>query len=209
MAMPMAIGDEDFELGAVLGDPALRARLLGFVAARMAAAEAEDVVQTTLTDALAARRAPATRQEVERWLFAIAKNKIVDHYRRRRREVSHDGDLSDEVSADSAPLGARDLLRWAERELPAGEGADRTLEWMLREADGEKLEHIAAEQEVPAPRVRQRVTRMRQHYRRRWAVELGVAAALAGVVLAIYSLHRARSLTEVAPIAEERVPRLE
>ena len=38
---------------------------------------------------------------------------------------------------------------------------------MLREGEGEKLETIAAEANVPAPRVRQRVSRLRRYYKAR------------------------------------------
>jgi cytoskeletal protein RodZ len=85
------------------------------------------------------------------------------------------------------------MLRWAEGELSDPE-AQSTLEWMLREGDGEKLEHIARDARVPATRVRKRVSRLRKLLRERWAAELtlvGVLLLLGGLgALYWYSLGR-------------------
>jgi hypothetical protein len=99
-------------------------------------------------------------------------------------------DVADE--RDKPAYDELDLLRWAKRELPAGENAEETLQWMLREADGETLETIAEESNVPAPRVRKRVSRLREYFRERWSgqtaalVALGIVAAL----VALYALGR-------------------
>jgi hypothetical protein len=47
-------------------------------------------------------------------------------------------------------------------------GAKQTLEWILREHAGEELAQIAKEMRLPAPVVRQRVSRMRRALRARW-----------------------------------------
>ena len=91
-----------------------------------------------------------------------------------------------------------DLLRWAKKELPAGEENAKTLEWMLREGEGEKLETIAAEANVPAPRVRQRVSRLRRYYKARWAAQAAALAALLLIALAIALALRQRQ-EQVAP----------
>jgi hypothetical protein len=54
---------------------------------------------------------------------------------------------------------------------------------MLREGDGEKLEHIARDARVPAPRVRKRVSRLRKLLRERWAAELTLAGLLLTLLL--------------------------
>lgn len=191
-----------------LGDPELRASLLRFVARRLNESDAEDVVQATLTEALAAREAPSTPEELRRWVFGIAKNKVIDVYRRTKREAPPDSGLGDEAAiAESAPLSARELLRWAETELPDNEGADSTLEWMLREGEGEKLEHIAEDAKLPPARVRQRVSRMRRHYRARWAAQLAAVAALAILAIAIWVIWRGRAIPGPEDIAvPERTP---
>jgi DNA-directed RNA polymerase specialized sigma24 family protein len=164
-----------------LADPKLAAGLRRFVRSRAPESDVEDIVQSTLADALASHTAP-DGNELQPWLYGIARNKIADLFRRARREAGREPLPSEEVAAaDSAPASARDLLRWAEKELPSGESAESTLEWMLREGEGEKLESIAAEENVPAPRVRQRVARLRKHFRARWAAQLAAVAVLVAV----------------------------
>jgi len=189
----------------LIADAALRARLVRLVRGKVPPGEVDDVVQATLTEALAAEEAPEDPALLGRWVLGIARHKCVDFYRRRHREVPVEGAGENEIAGEAAPASARDLLRWAEEELPEGEPAERTLEWMLREADGDKLEHIAEEERVPAPRVRQRVTRLRRHFRDRWAAQ--VAALVAAVTLlvagfALFRLYR-RVAPGPAPIAKE------
>jgi RNA polymerase sigma factor (sigma-70 family) len=142
--------------------------------------EADDVVQATYADVLAARVLPEDDEEFRRFVFGVARNKVFDHFRRQRRapealsEAEHEG--------GEQPLSARDILRWAEGELSDPEAQD-TLHWMLREGDGEKLEHIARDARVPAPRVRKRVSRLRKLLRERWAAELTLAGLLLALLL--------------------------
>jgi DNA-directed RNA polymerase specialized sigma24 family protein len=186
----------------LLADPSLRSALLRFVRARVPPPEVEDIVQQTLTDALAASSAPDEAEELRKWVHGIARNKVVDFHRRAGREIVREPSPGEEVVADSAPHSARELLRWAEKELPDGAEAHSTLEWMLREGEGEKLEHIAEEANVPAPRVRQRVSRMRRHLRARWAQAAAAVVVLALVAFALYKLAGPRP----EDIAREEAP---
>ena len=102
---------------------------------------------------------------------------------------------------DGAPHSEEDLLRWAARELPPGKDAEETLEWLLREGAGEKLESIAESARLPAPRVRQRVSRLRKHLRARWAVEIAALTAL-GVLTAL-TVWLYRREPPKAPIARD------
>ena len=169
---------EDSQRSALIADPALRSALARFVRGKVPEHDAEDIVQATLADALAAPQAPSDPSELRRWIHGIARHKVADHFRRVSRERAPDSSGLAEVPADSAALSARDLLRWAENELPEGENAENTLEWMLREGDGEKLEHIADEEALAAPNVRQRVARMRRYFKTRWAEQLAAVAAV-------------------------------
>jgi len=186
-----------------LSDPALAAALSHFVRARVPEPEVQDIVQSTLTAALDAddEAAPVDDEEIVRWVYGICRHKVVDWFRRARREVPHDLEAPDQpaiAAAESAPQSAMDLLRWAHKELPAGEENAKTLEWMLREGAGEKLETIAAEANVPAPRVRQRVSRLRRYYKARWAAQAAALAALLLVALAL-ALALRQKKEEVAP----------
>lgn len=192
----------DTPRSAVLADRALRTALTAFLRRRVPEEDVEDVVQATLTDALSAERAPVDPTEIKRWAFGIARNKAHDLHRGKQREVPRDFG-EDELPAGSGPESARELLRWAERELP--EGGERTLEWMLREGDGEKLEHIAREESVPGPRVRQRITRLRRHFRERRALQ--AAALLGAILLAFGGFELGKRLHSPEPHIAEEPPR--
>lgn len=96
---------------------ALRGRLHGFFARRMGgrAGDAEDLVQETLI-ALHARRATFDRtQPLGAWVYAIARYKLIDHYRRTGRRI--------QVSLDDAgALAAPDASAAAEAKLDVDRG---------------------------------------------------------------------------------------
>jgi RNA polymerase sigma factor (sigma-70 family) len=179
-----------------LADPGLRRAVEAAVRRRVRGDEAEDIVQATFTDVLAAPRLPEDHEEFRRFVFGVARNKVFDHFRRQRRdpEALEDGD----AEGGEQPLSARDILRWAEGELADSESQD-TLQWMLREGDGEKLEHIARDARVPAPRVRKRVSRLRKLLRERWAAELMLAGLLVvlGALGALYYFQLGRNPDDV------------
>ncbi len=199
----------DAHRSALLADPALRSALAKAVRRRVPESDVDDVVQATLVEALAAKTAPADPAELRLWVYGILRHKVADLHRRRRRESLIDPG-NDETAAESAPISARELLQWAEQELPAGEHGKNTLEWMIREGHGEKLETIAREERVPAPRVRQRIARLRRHFRERWAAQLAAAVGLLGLVagLLLWMRHRSNAVHPV-PIAREPMPPVE
>lgn len=176
IARAMVMSDASRVMKTRVADPALRREVEAAVRRRVRGDDAEDVVQATLADVLQAARVPEEPEEFRRFVFGVARNKVFDHFRRQKRYVS--GESEAEAAAPEPPLSARDILRWAEGELPDSE-SQSTLEWMLREGDGEKLENIARDAQLPAPRVRKRVSRLRKLLRERWAAEL----ALIGVLL--------------------------
>jgi RNA polymerase sigma factor (sigma-70 family) len=174
----------------------LRRAVEAAVRRRVRGDEADDVVQATYTDVLAARQPPEDDEEFRRFVFGVARNKVFDHFRRQKRTLEQLSD--DDAEGGEQPLSARDILRWAEGELPDSEARD-TLQWMLREGDGEKLEHIARDARVPAPRVRKRVSRLRKFLRERWAAELLLAglAVVLGLLGALYYLASGRDPNDV------------
>ena len=177
-----------------LADPTLRLELARTVARRIDPADVDDVVQSTLAEALTSQALPRAEEEIRRFVFAILRHKVADWYRRRGREA-RPIELSAQVTE---PMDASlDLLRWAEREVPPG--GKRTFDWMMREGQGETLAEIAVTDGVPAVVVRQRVSRLRRLLRTRWAHALAAVGALA--VLAL--LYRKPA---PIPIATDLVP---
>lgn len=193
----------------LLSDKALISALSAHVRTRVPPVDAEDVVQSVLADALVAEGAPQDAEALRKWLFGVARNKIADFYRRNRREQP--SEIEDKEAPVSGRASAKDLLDWAEGELPPGSDAKRTFEWMLREGEGEKLESIAEAEKVPAPRVRKRVSRMREHFRARWAAYVaGLAAAGLAVIIVFYILRKkpvpeAQIVPEPKPIPTESI----
>jgi DNA-directed RNA polymerase specialized sigma24 family protein len=186
-------------------NPDLRAALVAMVRKRVPEPEVEDIVQAALAEAIDSPHAPKESEALRRWIFGVAKNKVVDYHRRAGRELH---DVPD-VAGYPAPHDEADLLRWAERHLPAGDEAQKTLDWMIREGEGEKLESIAASEKLPAPRVRQRVSRLRRHFKANWQREVAILAAL-GVIITAALLFLVRRQDPNEPIAREPVdPRAE
>ena len=176
-----------FDEKRLLAEPTMRRMLEDFVRRRVPSSDVDDVVQTVLVEALASPARPRDAEELRRWLVGIAKHKVVDHHRRRSREAA--GEIPD-VPVAPPPVEARALAQWAEQQAGSSSDAKSTLEWMAREGEGEKLEAIAAEEKVPAARVRQRVSRMRRWMKERWLAELAAAAALVVVALVVWRLLR-------------------
>lgn len=170
-----------------LADPELRRFLLEFVKRRVSAADADDIVQTVLCDALVAKNLPTEKEELRKYLIGIARHKVVDTHRRTAREEVGE---PPELVASPPPVEEESLLRWAEKQAPTTEEAQKTLSWMAREGEGEKLENIAADERVPAARVRQRVSRMRRWMKERWIAELAAVAALGMLALLIWRILR-------------------
>src|SRR3979409_2717046 len=73
-----------------------RGRLLAFIRRRVLdAAEAEDVLQEALYELVAAHRLMQPVEQAGAWLMRVARNRIIDRFRKRRSE----------------PIAARDLTR--------------------------------------------------------------------------------------------------
>ncbi len=200
--MPLTLLSETNRRRTWLSDPALRRALERAVRRRIRGDEAEDVVQATLADVLSAASVPDEPVAFRRFVFGVARHKVLDHFRRADRE--HPEEHGAEPHDSEPPHSARDILRWAEEGLPDSE-SKHTLEWMLREGDGEKLEHIARDANLPAARVRKRVSRLRRFFRERWAAELLVAGLCLLIGIAWYAVSRRKPLEIVTP--ERETPR--
>ncbi len=180
----------------VLGSAEIRRALTDFVRKRVAPSDVDDVVQMVLLDALASSTAPENRDELRKWLMGVARNKIADLHRKGSRE--RPAELP-EIEVLPPPVEEQELVRWAEREAgKSSKDGVKTLAWMAREGEGDKLEHIAAEEQLPAATVRQRVSRMRRFMRERWLAEVAAVALLGGLGFLLY-----RTFSTPDPVAEK------
>ncbi|HEY2370624.1 MAG TPA: hypothetical protein VGH87_29710, partial [Polyangiaceae bacterium] len=167
------------DLREVLASPDVRRKLVAMVARRVPADATEDVVQAVLCDALVAREVPSI-ETVPRWLFAIARHKVADFHRRSRRCAPID-ETTEAAACD--PIEERDLIEHAKTIAPD----PRAFEWIVRTEEGATLAEIAEEEDLPAPVVRQRVSRLRRALR----TALLAAAAIAIALLVAASHERA------------------
>lgn len=88
-----------------------------FAVSRVGDQAAEDIVQETLVAALAGAASFQGRSSAETWLLGIMHNKVVDHYRRRARE------LASRTPADEPPDSADGEFR------PDGHWAVKPSDW--------------------------------------------------------------------------------
>jgi RNA polymerase sigma factor (sigma-70 family) len=137
-----------------------RGRLGNFIRRRVPdASEAEDILQDVFYEFVEAYRLPEPIEQVGAWLFRVARNRIIDRFRKKKEEalpeVSDDADERtwlDEVlpSADAGPEAAyarqvlMEELYAALDELP---GDQRSI-FIAHELDGRSFKEIAEESGV-------------------------------------------------------------
>ncbi|MGA7749996.1 MAG: sigma-70 family RNA polymerase sigma factor [Gallionella sp.] len=137
-----------------------RGRLGNFIRRRVPdASEAEDILQDVFYEFVAAYRLPEPIEQVGAWLFRVARNRIIDRFRKKKEEplseVSGDADEGiwlDEVlpSADAGPEAAYaravllEELYAALAELPK----DQRAVFIAHELDGRSFKELAAESGV-------------------------------------------------------------
>lgn len=128
---PLSPSTQDLEIAAVVRRE--RGRLLAFILKRVRdAAEAEDVLQEALSELVAAYRLMQPIEQAGAWLMRVARNRIIDRFRKRRPELLSDLELEGEEAGSAL-----------ERLLPAvEEGPDTAL---VRELLLEELERAIAQ----------------------------------------------------------------
>jgi len=117
-----------------------QSRLRNFIRKRVAdSSEAEDILQDVFYELVEASRLMKPVEQVSAWLFRVARNKIIDFFRKKRPEAS----ISDRPagSDDGEPLALEDLLPSAD-EGPEAAFARSVLLEELEEA----LEELPEEQ---------------------------------------------------------------
>ena len=137
-----------------------RGRLGNFIRRRVPdASEAEDILQDVFYEFVAAYRLPESIEQAGAWLFRVARNRIIDRFRKKKEESlpeisGEDGEGSwlDEVlpSAEAGPEAeyARRVLMEelvaALAELPQ----DQRAVFIAHELDGRSFKELAAESGV-------------------------------------------------------------
>jgi DNA-directed RNA polymerase specialized sigma24 family protein len=161
-------------ISAQVASPEMRDVITRVVKRRVPACDVDDVVQTVLCDALGAGT-PHDVACLRSWLVAIARHRVADYHRAgQRAERLERAELAGGNALSM--VAACEWIEWAERSTEPAEQS--SLRWMAREACGETLAEIAAEERVAPALVRQRVSRLRRHLHRRWRVELATLALL-------------------------------
>ena len=134
-----------------------RARLRNFIRKRVPdPSEAEDILQDVFFELVAAYRLPEPLEQVGAWLFRVARNRIIDRFRKKKEQALPEiEDYSDEEpwlagilpAADAGPEAnyARavllDTLHDALDELPA---AQREV-FIAHELEGQSFKELAVQ----------------------------------------------------------------
>lgn len=189
-----------------LASDRVRRGLTALLRRRVPGQEVDDLAQTILCDALASGSIPSDPEEMRRWLVGIARHKIADYHRRTARvNARSEGEAPlDSCATTPVAFEEREVL---ERLLDAIETRRdaETMEWLVREHGGERLADIATEHGLPAPVVRQRVSRLRRALRSRWAGAIGVLLLFLGAATAL-GLSRLHGIDQPAPAVTPIVP---
>jgi DNA-directed RNA polymerase specialized sigma24 family protein len=184
----------------------VRRGLTALLRRRVPGQEVDDLAQTILCDALASGSIPSDPEEMRRWLIGIARHKIADYHRRTARVNARsegEGPLGSCASMPAA-FEEREVLHRLLGAVESRRDAE-TMEWLVREHGGERLADIASENGMPAPVVRQRVSRLRRALRSRWAGAIGVLLLFLGAATAL-GVSRMHPLGEPAPAVTPIVP---
>jgi RNA polymerase sigma factor (sigma-70 family) len=179
----LALTDPDRVLAATLRREA--GKLAAFIKARVRhAADAEDLLQDVLFEFVQAYRLPASIEQVSAWLFRVARNRIIDRFRKRRAIARHESNAGADGDGDAwyldlglpAPDGDPETeltrsailaaLQAALEELPA---APREV-FLAHEIEGLSFETLARREGVPLNTLLGRKRAAVLHLRRRLQV---------------------------------------
>lgn len=154
-------------------------RLRAFVARRVGASDVEDVTQDILVRILRSGQDADIVEATPAWLYTVARNAVIDHYRTRRRHAPLPADL-DEVPDEPAHAAPHVDLQDAARCLrPAVAMLAEPYRSAVTMVDLDGMTHVAAAAEagISVPGMKSRVQRGRRklaEVMRTWCrVELG------------------------------------
>jgi RNA polymerase sigma-70 factor (ECF subfamily) len=142
------------------------ARLRGFIRRRVSDnATADDLTQETLLKVYRSRAGVPETQRLEAWLYRIARNTVIDHYRRRRPTVELPAVLAAEPADDVAEL--RSAVVAAMRRFLAEMPETYREPVRLAELEGLPLAKIALRLDLSLTAVKARVRRGRVMLRKK------------------------------------------
>jgi RNA polymerase sigma factor (sigma-70 family) len=110
LSEPVSLSQQDREISATVRRE--RGRLLAYIRRSIAdAAEAEDILQESFYELVVAHRMMQPVEQAGAWLARIARNRIIDRFRRRGAEPRA-GELTPRAAGeiDAVPLSLEDLL---------------------------------------------------------------------------------------------------
>jgi RNA polymerase sigma factor (sigma-70 family) len=122
--------------------------------------EAEDILQDVFHEFVQAYRLPAPIEQVSAWLFRVARNRIIDRFRKRREQPLADMvDAADDVeyrldlalpATDAGPeaLYARSVLLEALQDALNELPADQRDVFVAHELEGRSFKELASESGV-------------------------------------------------------------
>ena len=174
-------------LRVVVSQPAFLRRLASYVRRAVPAQDVDDVTQSVLSDALAAEAVPDSPEDMARWIRGIARHKVADFHRVAHRHAAVE---AVEAWSPPPPVEARSVLGWLARQVEGRPRDEESLDWLVREGAGERLDAVAHEAKQSPANVRQRVCRLRSTFRKRWLAEIAVAVALACLLIAVQQADR-------------------
>ncbi|HEV8119305.1 MAG TPA: RNA polymerase sigma factor [Thermoanaerobaculia bacterium] len=160
--------DEDRQLADTIAREG--GRLRNFIRARVAREDVEDVLQDVLFELVEARRLVKPIEQVGAWLFRVARNRIIDRFRKKKPESSDLASLEDMLpSPDAGPEAAYargvllEEIEAALEELPE----EQRFAFVAHELEGRSFRELAAETGVGVNTLLSRKRYAVLHLRRR------------------------------------------
>ena len=134
-----------------------RARLKNFIRSRVPdAGEAEDILQDVFYELVEAYRLPEPIEQVGAWLFRVARNRIIDRFRKKKEQALPDGasdadeeswleDLLPSTEAGPEASYARTVLLAALNDALAELPTEQREVFIAHELEGISFKELAAE----------------------------------------------------------------
>src|SRR5437762_2522871 len=97
-AIPRMTGEQDRRISEAVEQQ--RGRLRNFIRSRVAdPSDVEDILQDVFYELVAAYRLAKPIEQVGAWLFQVARNRIIDRFRKKQREVPRASAVADDEDA--------------------------------------------------------------------------------------------------------------